>query len=180
MFASYEVATSFQSLTAIKGYDLDKSTYVPLMGHIVGGWFWWFLVGGVHNGQSSKYSVLILFLGAPTCRADRTPTHGALDLALTDMFRIFSFSLNRAKKWFNAIFDSKLTPEYSYKMIFLKREIRKTFCWKLSDRLFIKKFRDHSCDCWFVIVNINLGSFSANLVSIPFIEKWIFCPKWTK
>ena len=37
MFASYEVATSFPSLTAIKGYDLDKSTYVPLMGHIVGG-----------------------------------------------------------------------------------------------------------------------------------------------
>ena len=33
MFASYEVATSFPSLTAIKGYDLDKSTYVPLMGH---------------------------------------------------------------------------------------------------------------------------------------------------
>ena len=34
MFASYEVATSFPSLTAIKGYDLDKSADVPLMGHI--------------------------------------------------------------------------------------------------------------------------------------------------
>ena len=34
MFASYEVATSFPSLTAIKGYDLDKSSDVPLMGHI--------------------------------------------------------------------------------------------------------------------------------------------------
>ena len=33
MFASYEVATSFPSLTAIKGYDLDKSADVPLMGH---------------------------------------------------------------------------------------------------------------------------------------------------
>ena len=33
MFASYEVATSFPSLTAIKGYDLDKSSDVPLMGH---------------------------------------------------------------------------------------------------------------------------------------------------
>ena len=32
MFASYEVATSFPSLTAIKGYDLDKSSDVPLMG----------------------------------------------------------------------------------------------------------------------------------------------------
>ena len=126
MFASYEVATSFPSLTAIKGYDLDKSTYVPLMGHIVGGWFWWFLVGGVHNGQSSKYSVLILFLGAPTCRADRTPTHGALDLALTDTFQIFIFSLNRAKKWFNSIFHSKLNPKYSFKKIihfFLKYRI---------------------------------------------------------
>ena len=103
-----------------------------------------------------------------------------LHVALADMMWLFMLSSNRAKKWFNAIFDSKLTPEYSYKMIFLKREIRKTFCWKISDRIFIKKFRDHSCDCWFVIVNINLGSFSANLVSIPFIEKWIFCPKWTK
>ena len=35
MFASYEVATSFPSLTAIKGYDLDKSADVPLMGHII-------------------------------------------------------------------------------------------------------------------------------------------------
>ena len=34
MFASYEVATSFPSLTAIKGYDLDKSADVPLMGHL--------------------------------------------------------------------------------------------------------------------------------------------------
>ena len=34
MFASYEVATSFPSLTAIKGYDLDKSSDVPLMGHL--------------------------------------------------------------------------------------------------------------------------------------------------
>ena len=36
MFASYEVATSFPSLTAIKGYDLDKSSDVPLMGHTAG------------------------------------------------------------------------------------------------------------------------------------------------
>ena len=35
MFASYEVATSFPSLTAIKGYDLDKSADVPLMGHFM-------------------------------------------------------------------------------------------------------------------------------------------------
>ena len=35
MFASYEVATSFPSLTAIKGYDLDKSSDVPLMGHYI-------------------------------------------------------------------------------------------------------------------------------------------------
>jgi len=35
MFASYEVATSFPSLTAIKGYDLDKSSDVPLMGHFM-------------------------------------------------------------------------------------------------------------------------------------------------
>ena len=132
MFASYEVATSFPSLTAIKGYDLDKSTYVPLMGHIVGGWFWWFLVGGVHNGQSSKYSVLILFLGAPTCRADRTPTHGALDLALTDTFQIFIFSLNRAKKWFNAMFNSKLNPEYSLKKIIHL----------IGSKLFIKKMKN--------------------------------------
>ena len=34
MFASNEVATSFPSLTAIKGYDLDKSSDVPLMGHL--------------------------------------------------------------------------------------------------------------------------------------------------
>ena len=33
MFASYEVATSFPSLTAITGYDLDKSSDVPVMGH---------------------------------------------------------------------------------------------------------------------------------------------------
>ena len=36
MFASYEVATSFPSLTAIKGYDLDKSSDVLLMGHETG------------------------------------------------------------------------------------------------------------------------------------------------
>ena len=52
-----------------------------------------------------------------------------------DLAWLFMLSSNRAKKWFNAIFDSKLTPEYSYKMIFLKRE---TFCWKISDRIFIK------------------------------------------
>ena len=32
MFASYEVATSFPSLTAIKGYHLDKSSDVPFNG----------------------------------------------------------------------------------------------------------------------------------------------------
>ena len=37
MFASYEIATSFPSLTAIKGYDLDKSADVPLMGHYAEG-----------------------------------------------------------------------------------------------------------------------------------------------
>ena len=31
--ASYEVATSSQSLTAIKRYDFDESSHVPLMGH---------------------------------------------------------------------------------------------------------------------------------------------------
>ena len=33
MFASYEVATSYPSLTAIKRYDFDESSHVPLMGH---------------------------------------------------------------------------------------------------------------------------------------------------
>ena len=34
MFASSEVATSSPSLTAIKGYDFDESSHVPLMEHL--------------------------------------------------------------------------------------------------------------------------------------------------
>ena len=54
MFASYEVATSFPSLTAIKGYDLDKSSDVPLMGHSISvfiGFQWFRLVLMVFHGS---------------------------------------------------------------------------------------------------------------------------------
>ena len=40
-----------------------------------------------------------------------------LHVALADTFWIFIFSLNRAKKWFNSIFHSKLNPKYSFKKI---------------------------------------------------------------
>ena len=35
----------------------------------------------------------------------------------TDTFWIFIFTLNRAEKWFNSIFNSKLNQKYSFKKI---------------------------------------------------------------
>ena len=40
-----------------------------------------------------------------------------MSVALADTFWIFIFSLNRAEKWFNSIFHSKLNPKYSFKKI---------------------------------------------------------------
>ena len=64
MFASYEVATSFPSLTAIKGYDLDKSADVPLMGHQK--WKWYPNISiffSLENGGKRQNYLIQLFNG---------------------------------------------------------------------------------------------------------------------
>ena len=39
-------------------------------------------------------------------------------LGVADTFWLFIFSLNRAKKWFNSIFNSNLNQKYSFKKLF--------------------------------------------------------------
>ena len=38
----------------------------------------------------------------------------------TDTFWIFIFTLNRAEKWFNSIFNSKLNQKYSFNKLFIQ------------------------------------------------------------
>jgi len=52
----------------------------------------------------------------------RHTRHSATPLAnwevgVADIFWLFIFTLNRAKKWFNSIFNSKLNREYSFNKI---------------------------------------------------------------
>ena len=39
---------------------------------------------------------------------------------VADTFWLFIFTLNRAKKWFNSIFNSKLNQKYSFKKLFIQ------------------------------------------------------------
>ena len=39
---------------------------------------------------------------------------------MADTFWLFIFTLNRAKKWFNSIFNSKLNQKYSFKKLFIQ------------------------------------------------------------
>ena len=42
------------------------------------------------------------------------------DLGVADTFWLFIFTLNRAKNWFNSIFNSKLNQKYSFKKLFIQ------------------------------------------------------------
>ena len=41
-------------------------------------------------------------------------------LGVADTFWLFIFTLNRAKNWFNSIFNSKLNQKYSFKKLFIQ------------------------------------------------------------
>ena len=42
----------------------------------------------------------------------------AIEVGVADTFWLFIFTLNRAKKWFDSIFNSKLNQKYSFKKLF--------------------------------------------------------------
>ena len=54
-----------------------------------------------------------------------------------DRFWLFIFTLNRAKKWFNSIFNSKLNQEYSFNKI-IHSNWKKIKAWENSEKLWKK------------------------------------------
>ena len=102
-----------------------------------------------------------------------------LHVALADMMWLFMLSSNRAKKWFNVIFDSELTPEYSYKMIFLKEKSEKRFVENYQIGYLSKNSVTTVVivDLWLLILfGILFGHSGLN----PLYRKMVFCPKWPK
>ena len=45
-------------------------------------------------------------------------------VGVDDTFWLFIFTLNRAKKWFNSIFNSKLNRRYSFNELFIQYSVR--------------------------------------------------------
>ena len=60
-----------------------------------------------------------------------------LPLGVADRFWLFIFTLNRAKKWFNSIFNSKLNRKYSFNKLFIQYlvgNINSKFDWKIEGK----------------------------------------------
>ena len=49
---------------------------------------------------------------------------GQAGVGVADTFWLFIFTLNRAKKWFNSIFNSKLNRRYSFNELFIQYSVR--------------------------------------------------------